>query len=66
MPSREFEITIAADGRVEVSVQGYKGKRCLEAMKIFQEVIGEVQSQELTHEYYAPEEEVRINVERRH
>jgi hypothetical protein len=35
-------------------------------MKIFQEVIGEVQSQELTHEYYAPEEEVRINVERRH
>jgi hypothetical protein len=66
MPSREFEITIAADGSVEVSVQGYKGKRCLEAMKIFQEVVGEMQSQKLTHEFYAPEEDVRINVERQH
>jgi hypothetical protein len=66
MPSREFEITIAADGSVEVQVQGYKGKRCLEAMKIFQDVVGELRSQSLTHEYYAPEEDVRINVERQH
>ena len=50
MPSREFEITIAADGSVEVQVQGYKGKRCLEAMKIFQDVVGELRSQSLTHE----------------
>lgn len=66
MPSREFEIIIAPDGSVEVQVQGFKGKRCLEALKIFQEVVGQVQSQTLTHEYYEPEEDVRINIERRH
>lgn len=66
MAQREFEITIAPDGTVEVSVQGYKGKRCLEAMKIFQDVVGEVRSQNLTQEYYAPEEDVRINIERKH
>lgn len=66
MPQREFEITIAPDGTVEVQVQGYKGKGCLEAMKIFQEIVGEMKSQTLTHEYYAPEEDVRINVGRKH
>lgn len=66
MPQREFEITIAPDGSVEVSVQGYQGKRCLEAMKIFQDVVGELRAQNLTHEYYAPDEDVRINIERQH
>ena len=66
MPNREFEITIGADGTVEVKIEGYKGKRCLEAMKIFQEIVGGVRSQTLTHEYYAPEEDVRINIERQH
>lgn len=64
--AREFEIIIAPDGSVEVQVQGYKGKSCLEAMKIFQDVIGEMRSQSLTHEYYEPEEDVRINIERQH
>jgi hypothetical protein len=63
---REFEITIAPDGSVEVEISGYKGKGCLEAMKIFQEIVGELRSQNLTHEYYAPEEDVRINIERQH
>jgi hypothetical protein len=66
MPQREFEITIAPDGSVEVQIQGYKGKGCLEAMKIFEQIVGEMKSQNLTHEYYAPEEDVRINIERRH
>jgi hypothetical protein len=66
MPQREFEITIAPDGSVEVQIQGYKGKGCLEAMKIFEQIVGEMKSQTLTHEYYAPEEDVRINIERQH
>ena len=45
MPQREFEITIAPDGSVEVHVKGYKGKSCLEAMKIFEKVVGEMKSQ---------------------
>ena len=66
MPQREFEITIAADGTVEVQIEGYKGKRCLEAMKIFEQIVGELKAQNLTHDYYAPEEDVRINIERQH
>ena len=66
MPQREFEITIAADGTVEVQIEGYTGKRCLEAMKIFEQIVGELKAQNLTHDYYAPEEDVRINIERQH
>lgn len=66
MAQREFDIIIGPSGKVELQVQGYKGKRCLEVMKIFQELVGEVQSQELTSEYYAPEEDVRIRVDRQH
>lgn len=66
MAQREFDLIIGPDGRVELQVHGYKGKGCLEAMKVFQEVVGRLQSQELTSEYYAPDEEVRIRVDRQH
>jgi len=52
MPQREFEITIAPDGSVELTVKGYKGKSCLEAMKIFEQVVGEMKSQRETSEFY--------------
>ena len=66
MPQREFEITIAPDGSVEVLVKGYKGKSCLEAMKIFEQVVGEMKSQRETSEFYEPDEQVQINIEQRH
>ncbi|MFZ0826284.1 MAG: DUF2997 domain-containing protein [Verrucomicrobiia bacterium] len=66
MPQREFEITIAPNGSVEVHVKGYKGKRCLEAMKIFEQVVGEMKSQRETSEFYEPDEQVQINLEQRH
>jgi hypothetical protein len=66
MPQREFEITIAPDGSVEVHVKGYKGKNCLEAMKIFEQVVGEVKSQRKTSEFYEPDEHVQFNIEQRH
>jgi hypothetical protein len=66
MPQREFDITIAADGRVELQIHGYKGKGCLDMMKVFQEIVGELESQSLTQDYYAPDEDVRRNVERQH
>ena len=65
MQQREFEITIAPDGAVEVHVKGYKGRRCLEAVKMFEQMVGEMQSQRFTSEYYDPEEEVRYRVEQR-
>jgi len=66
MPQREFEITIAPDGSVEVHVKGYKGKSCLEAMKIFEQVVGEMKSRRETSEFYEPDEQVQINIEQRH
>ena len=41
MPQREFEITIGPDGGVELHVKGYKGKSCLEVMKIFEQATAE-------------------------
>jgi len=65
MPQREFNITIAPDGRVELHVKGYKGKACLEAVKLFEQIVGEVTSQERTNEFYEPEEQVRYRVDQR-
>ncbi len=66
MPHREFEITIAPNGGVELHVKGYKGKSCLEAMKIFEQVVGEMKTQRETSEFYEPEEQVRLNQDQRH
>ena len=63
MHPREFQITIAKDGSVEVHVQGYKGKRCLEAIQLLEQIVGPKRSQTLTSEFYDPEEQVRIHVE---
>jgi len=66
MPQREFDITIAPDGGVEVHVKGYKGKSCLEIMKMFEQVVGELQSRRETSEFYEPDEQVQLNIDLRH
>lgn len=66
MPEREFEITIGADGNVELHVKGYKGKSCLEAMRMFEQIVGELKAQRETSEFYEPDEVVRHNIEQRH
>jgi len=66
MPQREFEITIAANGTVELHVKGYKGKSCLEVMKIFEQVVGEMKSRQETNEFYEPDEQVQLNIDQRH
>ena len=66
MPQREFEITIGPDGNVELHVKGYKGKSCLEAMKLFEQIVGEVKQQRETSEFYEPEEHVRHRLDQRH
>ncbi len=66
MPQREFDITIAPDGSVEIQVKGYKGKSCLEAVKIFEQVVGEMKAQRETSEFYEPDEQVRFNQDLRH
>ena len=66
MPQREFDITIAADGNVELHVKGYKGRACLEAARIFEKIVGEMQSERQTSEFYEPEEQVQYRQDQHH
>ena len=66
MPQREFDITIAPNGEVKLHIQGYKGKSCLEAMKLFEQVVGELKSRSETSEFYEPDEQVQLNIDQRH
>ena len=66
MPQREFDITIAPDGSVELHLKGFKGKGCLDVMKMFEQVVGELKSQQKTSEFYEPDEQVRYNIDQRH
>ena len=63
MKQREFDITIGPGGEVELSIRGYKGKSCLEVVKLFEKVVGKVTSQQETSEFYEPEEEVRFHID---
>jgi len=65
MAQREFNITIGPDGEVNLHVSGYKGKSCLEIVKQFEKVVGQVKSQQETSEFYEPEEEVRFRIDQR-
>jgi len=66
MPQREFDITIDAEGGVEIHVKGFKGRTCLEAVKLFEQIVGELKAQETTSEFYEPEEQVRWQIDQRH
>ena len=65
MQHREFDITIGPDGTVELHVKGYKGKSCLEALKLFEEIVGEVKSRRETSEFYEPDERVQYRIEQK-
>ena len=65
MPQREFEITIEADGSVAVHVKGYKCRNCTEAVKLFEQIVGEIKSEQKTSEFYEPEEQVQYWIEQK-
>ena len=65
MPQREFDITIGPDGIVELHVKGIKGKGCLEVVKLFEQIVGEIKSQQHTSEFYEPEENVQYRIDQR-
>lgn len=52
----ELEIRIAADGTVQVEVRGAGGSRCLEYVEVFQRLLGPVEEQQLTPEFYEVEQ----------
>ncbi|MGA2747954.1 MAG: DUF2997 domain-containing protein [Verrucomicrobiota bacterium] len=65
MPQREFDITITKSGSIELYVKGYKGRACLEAAKLFEQIVGEMQSQQHTSEFYEPDEQVHHRLDQR-
>lgn len=52
---REMTVTIGEDGNVEISVNGAKGKSCLEFTKWLEEELGIVRNRTHTSEYYQTE-----------
>jgi hypothetical protein len=60
MINHEIEIEIAKDGTVKAEIKGAKGKGCLAYAEALQRVVGKITEQELTSEYYEPDEEVRL------
>lgn len=52
---KELEITIGPDGNLEILTHGFKGRSCLEAVRPFEQALGEVTHRELTGEYYERE-----------
>lgn len=66
MADREYELTIEPDGQVRLHVRGYKGKRCLDAVRMFEEIVGELASKQATSEFYEPDEVVRHQIDQRH
>lgn len=66
MPEREYDLTIEPNGEVQLHVRGHKGKGCLDAVRMFEQIVGELKSKQATHEMYEPDEVVRHNIEHRH
>ena len=65
MPQREYLVTIGPDGAVEVEIRGHPGKSCLEVAKLFEHIVGQQTDQQLTGEYYEPDQEVRSHLDQR-
>ncbi len=54
----ELEIEIDPIGQVQVHVTGAKGKRCLDHVEVFRELLGPVTEETLTAEYYEAESSI--------
>jgi hypothetical protein len=66
MKLREYDITISATGEVEIHLEGFRGKGCLEALKLLESMIGETREVRPTSGYYEPEEDVELRGEQHH
>ena len=66
MKAREYEITIGPTGEVEIHVEGFQGKGCVEAIRFFEQMIGQTQELRHTSGYYEPDEDVTLHNQQRH
>lgn len=66
MSHKEIDVTIKPDGEVEIHVQGFKGKACLDVARAFEQALGEIISQQETSEFYEPDTPVHQTLEQRY
>jgi hypothetical protein len=61
MEKEELEITIDANGKVNIKVAGAKGGKCLDITKPIEDALGEVKVREMNSEYYEqPEDTFKV------
>lgn len=60
---KEVEFIIQPDGNVEFTVKGVKGRQCLPIAELFK-VLGKLESEKATAEFYEKEEESNVTINR--
>jgi hypothetical protein len=65
MAQEEFEIEISRDGKVTVRTKGIKGEACLDYADLFAQILGQVESRQLTHEYYETDVETERHLQQK-
>lgn len=61
----EIEITITPEGKVVARTRGMKGSSCLAAAELLQQLVGPMESKELTSEYYELQVRTQAGLETR-
>jgi hypothetical protein len=62
MPQHDVEIEISPQGKVRVHVKGAKGKICMEYAAWLARIVGKVEEQTQTSEFYEPEVKTRLDL----
>jgi hypothetical protein len=65
MAQEELEFEIDASGKVTVRTRGIKGEACLDYTELFARLLGQVESQQLTHEYHEEAVEERTHLQQK-
>ncbi|MCX7020148.1 MAG: DUF2997 domain-containing protein [bacterium] len=60
MKNHDIEIEITKDGKVHATIRGAKGKGCASYAKLLEQIVGRIQSQQPTAEFYEPDTVVQI------
>jgi hypothetical protein len=62
---KSIQITINPDGTITMDVSGAQGSECKDLTEPFETALGTVSKCELKNEYYAENEELDLNKERK-
>jgi hypothetical protein len=64
MAGKEIEVSIEKNGQVKVHISGVKGPGCMEYAKLFERIVGPIEEEEHTWEYYEEaSEDIGINLD---